>query len=95
MPPLTSIEQPGTHNEDALASARKLPTLHQFFAPGGVLSRSSLAFEHRKGQYEMARAIEQAFADDDVVFASRQRDVDDGRISHWPRPLRDSPAPHR
>jgi len=47
----------------ALAAARKLPTLHEFFSPGGVLSRSSLAFEHRKGQYEMARAIEQAFAD--------------------------------
>jgi ATP-dependent DNA helicase DinG len=28
-----------------------------------VLSRSSLAYEHRKGQYEMARAIEKAFAD--------------------------------
>jgi ATP-dependent DNA helicase DinG len=41
----------------------KLPTLHEFFSPGGVLSRSSLEFEHRKGQYEMARAIEQAFAD--------------------------------
>ena len=41
----------------------KLPTLYEFFSPGGVLSRSSLAFEHRKGQYEMARAIEQAFED--------------------------------
>ncbi len=40
-----------------------LPSLHDFFAPGGLLSRSSLAFEHRKGQYEMARAIEKAFAD--------------------------------
>ena len=41
----------------------KLPTLHEFFSPGGLLSRSSLAFEHRKGQYEMAKGIEQAFAD--------------------------------
>ena len=41
----------------------RLPTLHDFFAPGGILSRSSLAFEHRNGQYEMARAVEQAFAD--------------------------------
>jgi ATP-dependent DNA helicase DinG len=40
-----------------------LPNLHDFFAPGGILSRSSLAFEHRKGQYEMARAIESAFKD--------------------------------
>ena len=41
----------------------KLPSLHEFFSPGGVLSRSGLQFEHRKGQYEMARAIEKAFAD--------------------------------
>jgi ATP-dependent DNA helicase DinG len=47
----------------AQAAAQKLPSLHDFFSPGGVLSRSSLEFEHRKGQYEMARAIEQAFAD--------------------------------
>ena len=42
---------------------RKLPSLHDFFAPSGLLSRSGLQFEHRKGQYEMARAIEKAFAD--------------------------------
>jgi len=41
----------------------ELPNLHDFFAPDGMLSRSSLAFEHRKGQFEMARAIEKAFAD--------------------------------
>jgi ATP-dependent DNA helicase DinG len=50
-------------DETAQALGRKLPTLHDFFSPGGVLSRSSLAFEHRKGQHEMARAIEKAFAD--------------------------------
>ncbi len=41
----------------------KLPTLREFFAPGGLLSKSSLAFEHRKGQYEMAQAVEKAFED--------------------------------
>jgi ATP-dependent DNA helicase DinG len=46
-----------------LANSAKLPSLHDFFSPGGVLSRSSLAYEHRKGQYEMAKAIEKAFAD--------------------------------
>jgi len=56
-------EEDGSRDDAALSAWRKLPTLHQFFAPGGVLSRSSLAFEHRKGQYEMARAIEQSFAD--------------------------------
>jgi len=43
------------------APLEKLPNLHDFFSPGGILSQSSLAFEHRKGQYEMARAIEKAF----------------------------------
>jgi ATP-dependent DNA helicase DinG len=42
---------------------RKLPSLYDFFSPSGLLSRSGLEFEHRKGQYEMARAIEKAFAD--------------------------------
>jgi ATP-dependent DNA helicase DinG len=49
--------------QPAQPAPAKLPSLYDFFSPGGVLSRSSLAFEHRKGQYEMARAIEQAFAD--------------------------------
>jgi ATP-dependent DNA helicase DinG len=49
--------------QPATPSSGKLPSLHDFFSPHGLLSRSSLAFEHRKGQYEMARAIEQAFAD--------------------------------
>jgi ATP-dependent DNA helicase DinG len=41
----------------------EIPTLHAFFSPGGILSKSSLAFEHRPGQYEMARAVEKAFVD--------------------------------
>ncbi|HEV2578870.1 MAG TPA: helicase C-terminal domain-containing protein [Acidobacteriaceae bacterium] len=45
------------------AAEAKLPSLHDFFSPGGILARSSLAFEHRPGQYAMAKAIEQAFAD--------------------------------
>src|SRR5665213_2097361 len=52
MPALTQIE-----------TEQKLPTLHDFFHPGGLLAKSSLAFEHRPGQYLMAKAIEQAFAD--------------------------------
>jgi ATP-dependent DNA helicase DinG len=41
----------------------KLPTLYEFFSPNGILSKSSLAFEHRKGQYEMATAVESALND--------------------------------
>jgi ATP-dependent DNA helicase DinG len=37
-----------------------LPSLYDFFAPGGMLSRSSLPYEFRKGQLEMAQAVERA-----------------------------------
>jgi ATP-dependent DNA helicase DinG len=37
-----------------------LPSLYEFFAPGGVLSRSELPYEFRKGQLEMAQAVERA-----------------------------------
>jgi ATP-dependent DNA helicase DinG len=47
----------------ANVSRTKLPTLHEFFSPSGILSKSSLAFEHRKGQYEMATAVESALND--------------------------------
>ena len=57
------IDPMESQDERAQADAQRLPSLHDFFSPGGVLSRSGLAFEHRKGQYEMARAIEKAFAD--------------------------------
>ena len=39
---------------------RALPTLHEFFAPGGILARSSLPYEYRPGQLAMAKAVEQA-----------------------------------
>ncbi|MGA8938924.1 MAG: helicase C-terminal domain-containing protein [Acidobacteriaceae bacterium] len=55
--PLTSI------TIDESSADQKLPTLHDFFHPGGILANSSLAFEHRSGQYLMAKEIEQAFAD--------------------------------
>jgi len=37
-----------------------LPSLYDFFAPGGVLSRSSLPYEFRRGQLEMAQAVERS-----------------------------------
>ncbi|HTV16137.1 MAG TPA: ATP-dependent DNA helicase, partial [Acidobacteriaceae bacterium] len=43
--------------------ASSLPSLHEFFAPGGVLARSSLPYEFRRGQLEMAQAVERAFTD--------------------------------
>jgi ATP-dependent DNA helicase DinG len=40
--------------------SRTLPTLHAFFAPGGILAKSPLPYEYRPGQLEMARAVERA-----------------------------------
>lgn len=42
---------------------RALPSLHEFFAPGGILAQSKLPYEYRPGQLEMARAVEQALKD--------------------------------
>jgi ATP-dependent DNA helicase DinG len=39
---------------------RALPTLHEFFAPGGILARSALPYEYRPGQLQMAKAVERA-----------------------------------
>ncbi|HSU18138.1 MAG TPA: helicase C-terminal domain-containing protein [Acidobacteriaceae bacterium] len=63
MPPFTQIETDRKTPVSEAAEDARLPSLHEFFAPGGILARSSLAFEHRPGQYAMAKAIEQAFAD--------------------------------
>jgi len=41
----------------------RLPSLHEFFSRGGILSRSSLPYEFRSGQLEMAREVERALAD--------------------------------
>ena len=45
------------------AAEAKLPSLHEFFAKGGLLAKSSLNFEQRPGQYLMAKAIEEALGD--------------------------------
>src|ERR1017187_5084403 len=44
-------------------STRALPTLHEFFAPGGILARSALPYEYRPGQLEMAKAVERALSE--------------------------------
>jgi ATP-dependent DNA helicase DinG len=41
-------------------TTRTLPSLHEFFAPGGILASSSLPYEYRPGQLEMAKAVERA-----------------------------------
>ena len=44
-------------------AATALATLHQFFGPGGLLSRTHPAYEFRRGQLQMAQAVEQALAE--------------------------------
>jgi ATP-dependent DNA helicase DinG len=44
-----------------VAPAKKPPTsLYNFFAPGGLLSQTHSAYEFRRGQLQMAQAVEQA-----------------------------------
>jgi ATP-dependent DNA helicase DinG len=45
------------------AQTRTLPTLHEFFAPGGILAKSPLPYEYRPGQLEMAKAVERSLAE--------------------------------
>ncbi len=44
-------------------TTRALPSLHEFFAPGGILARSPLPYEYRPGQLEMAKAVERALSE--------------------------------
>src|SRR5438067_12577248 len=50
--------QPAT--SAAAKSPSSLPSLHQFFAPAGLLSRTHPAYEFRRGQLQMAQAVERA-----------------------------------
>ncbi|HET7893377.1 MAG TPA: ATP-dependent DNA helicase [Candidatus Sulfotelmatobacter sp.] len=52
---------PTPANRDA--SGGRDASLYQFFAPGGVLSRTHPAYEFRRGQLQMAQAVEQALAE--------------------------------
>ena len=48
------------HVSSTTQTVPALPSLYDFFAPGGVLSRSQLPYEFRRGQLEMAQAVERA-----------------------------------
>src|SRR6478752_5562013 len=49
--------------ETAAVPTRRLPTLHEFFAPGGLLSKAHPNYEFRRGQLQMAEAVERALAE--------------------------------
>ena len=47
---------------ESATTAAAVPSLHAFFAPGGLLSKTHPAYEFRRGQLQMAQAVEQALA---------------------------------
>jgi ATP-dependent DNA helicase DinG len=47
-------------SQPATSTSPSGKSLHQFFAPGGLLSRTHPAYEFRRGQLQMAHAVEQA-----------------------------------
>src|SRR5258708_32068057 len=52
------LASPASSNRSAPGG--KEASLYQFFGPGGVLSRTHPAYEFRRGQLQMAQAVEQA-----------------------------------
>ncbi|HZR55379.1 MAG TPA: ATP-dependent DNA helicase [Terriglobales bacterium] len=56
----TSASSSNTSASNASKSNKQDVSLYQFFAPGGVLSRTHPAYEFRRGQLQMAQAVEQA-----------------------------------
>jgi ATP-dependent DNA helicase DinG len=54
---------PASASSNRPSPSGKEATLHQFFAPGGILARTHPAYEFRRGQLQMAQAVEQALAE--------------------------------
>jgi ATP-dependent DNA helicase DinG len=52
--------QPVSSTTPRPSASGKDASLYQFFAPGGVLARTHPAYEFRRGQLQMAQAVEQA-----------------------------------
>jgi ATP-dependent DNA helicase DinG len=56
--PVPSASQPASSGSSS--SRKQDVSLYNFFAPGGVLSKSHPGYEFRRGQLQMAQAVEQA-----------------------------------
>jgi ATP-dependent DNA helicase DinG len=56
---VASTSQPASSG----SGTRSDGTLYQFFSPGGLLSRTHPAYEFRRGQLQMAQAVEQALSE--------------------------------
>ena len=55
--------QMSSASQTPASTAARLPSLYQFFGPGGLLARTHPAYEFRRGQLQMAEAVEQALQD--------------------------------
>ena len=58
--PVTVPIQPAPSATPSSSARGRGASLHRFFAPGGVLSRTHPAYEFRRGQLQMAESVEQA-----------------------------------
>jgi len=59
----SNINPMSSASQTPATSAARLPSLYQFFGPGGLLARTHPAYEFRRGQLQMAEAVEQALQD--------------------------------
>src|SRR2546421_7826653 len=50
-------------SQPSASAQKKDVSLYQFFSPGGVLSRNHPAYEFRRGQLQMAQAVEQVLGE--------------------------------
>jgi ATP-dependent DNA helicase DinG len=50
-------------SQPVVPAKKQSTSLYNFFAPGGVLSQTHPAYEFRRGQLQMAQAVEQALAE--------------------------------
>lgn len=61
---MASTSQPASSSVASNASAKpREASLYNFFSPGGLLSRTHQAYEFRRGQLQMAQAVEQALSE--------------------------------
>src|SRR5258706_13384074 len=60
---MSSTPQSAPQSTTQSAEARANFSLHQFFAPGGLLAKAHPAYEFRRGQLQMAEAVEQALTE--------------------------------
>jgi len=52
-----------TPSQPVQSQKNELPTLYNFFSPNGVLSRTHENYEFRRGQLQMAQAVEEALSE--------------------------------